>query len=45
MAGLTTGLGFYMIYITDEEIDKFIKDNIPYWYITTELLGIKSPPL
>jgi len=31
-----------MIYITDEEIDSFIKDDIPYWDITTELLGIKS---
>jgi molybdenum transport protein len=31
-----------MIYITDEEIDKFIKDNITYWYITIELLNIKS---
>jgi len=31
-----------MIYITDEEIDKFIKDDIPYWDITTELLNIKS---
>jgi molybdenum transport protein len=31
-----------MIYISDEEIDKFIKDDIPYWDITTELLDIKS---
>ncbi|MGC8588458.1 MAG: ModD protein [Hydrogenobaculum sp.] len=31
-----------MIYISDEEIDKFIKDDVPYWDITTELLGIKS---
>jgi len=31
-----------MIYITDEEIDKFVKDDIPYWDITTELLNIKS---
>jgi hypothetical protein len=31
-----------MIYITDEEIDKFIKDDISYWDITTELLNRKS---
>jgi len=31
-----------MIYITDEEINKFIRDNIPYWDITIELLNIKS---
>ncbi|GAB6078721.1 ModD protein [Hydrogenobaculum acidophilum] len=31
-----------MIYITDEEIDKFIKDDVPYWDITTELLDIRS---
>jgi len=24
-----------MIYITDEEIYSFIKDDIPYWDITT----------
>ena len=34
--------GYVMIYITDEEIDKFIKDDVPYWDITTELLGIRS---
>ncbi len=31
-----------MIYITEEELDRLIKDDLPYWDITTELLDIKS---
>jgi len=42
VTGLIPVSSFYMIYISDEEIDKLIKDDVPYWDITTELLDIKS---
>ena len=29
-----------MLYITDEIIDKIIKEDVPYSDITTEMLGI-----
>lgn len=31
-----------MIYLSEEELDKIIQDDVPYWDITTELLNLKG---
>ena len=33
-----------MLYLSSEEIDRFIKEDVPYFDLTSHLLGIRDQP-